>query len=120
MNKIFIVNKRLHSPTKNDFYIGRGSALGCPFTILPLEKTKAVYQCSTKEEAIDKYEGYLNEMIDNGDKEICDRLNEMYLKALDEDINLVCYCSPDRCHGEVIRSLLISKLVKHYMNKVNL
>ena len=32
MNNINIVNKKDHAPTDRDFYIGRGSVFGNPFT----------------------------------------------------------------------------------------
>lgn len=117
MKKITIVNKTKHPPTENDYYIGRGSVLGNPYTSKALLKTKATYQCSSRDEAIDKYAEYLNQKIIDEDSEICDELNRIYTKALKNDINLVCYCVPKRCHGEVIKGIITGKLINFYLKK---
>ena len=117
MTKINIVNSRTHASTNNDYYIGRGSVFGNPYTSKDIAKTKALFKCSSKEEAIEKYKTYLNKKILDKDKEICDKLNEMYLVLLKTDINLVCYCSPKKCHGEIIRDILTPKIFRYFMNK---
>lgn len=69
---IVVVNKHNHIESFFDYYIGRGSVLGNPFTSKPLDKTKAQYQCNTKEESVEKYKEYLINKINNKDKQICD------------------------------------------------
>jgi len=117
MHNIWVVNKSVHIPTENDFYIGRGSALGNPYTSQELEKTKATFKCSSKEEAIDSYKKYLNKKIKNKDKDICDKLNEIYLRVLESDAYLVCYCKPKMCHGDFIKGILLAKIIKFLMKK---
>ena len=34
------------------------------------------------------------------------QLNNLYKKAKDQDVTLICYCSPKKCHCENIKELL--------------
>jgi len=105
---ISVVNKYKHKPTKNDIYIGRGSILGNPFSYL--KGTKALYIVESREIAIEKYEIWLRDKIKNKDIEICKMLNEIWLKAKKEDINLICYCFPKLCHGDIIKKIIEENL----------
>ena len=80
-----VVNKRTHQPTSNDVYIGRGSKWGNPFII---------GQHGNRTEVIDKYYKYI---IDK--QELLNDIWELKGK------NLVCYCSPLECHGDVLNAL---------------
>lgn len=117
MFKITVVNKRTHAPTENDFYVGRGSLLGNPFTSKSLGETKAKFEVKSREEAISKYKEYLDGEVENNNKPICDKLNEIYTSALKNDINLVCYCKPNDCHGDYIKNIVNSKIINFYMKK---
>lgn len=118
MNNIHVVNKSNHAPTNNDFYIGRGSVFGNPFTSKDLEKTKAEFQVNNKSEAIEKYDTYLRNRITNKDISIVDGLNEM-LKSLENgDISLVCYCKPKECHGDVIKIILNGMRIKTLIKNI--
>jgi len=110
MMAITVVNKHTHISTGNDFYIGRGSALGNPYTSKPLSKTKAEFQCATPEESVSSFRKYLLEKITQKDKTICAALNSIWKMAKKSDMNLVCYCSPKCCHGDVIKEIVESKL----------
>jgi hypothetical protein len=105
--EIKIVNKKFHTPEASDVYIGRGSALGNPFTHIPVQKTKALYQCKTRDEAVEKYGDWIREKIKSGDKEVIEALNNIK-SVLDKykSVNLVCYCAPQRCHGEIIKEII--------------
>lgn len=107
---ISVVNKRKHVPARNDFYIGRGSALGNPFTHRELEDTIAQYHCETREEAISSYEKYVKDKINQRDLRICDELNRIFIAAKKGDVNLVCYCKPKSCHGDIIKRIIEEKL----------
>lgn len=89
--EIKILNKYKDQPTTKTIYIGRGSPLGNPYPI-------------TKEhprlEVIAKYREYLticllddNPVIING------------LKQIKSESQLMCFCAPAPCHGEVIREI---------------
>ena len=116
MNKIIVVNKLVHAPTDSDVYVGRGSVLGNPYTSKDLSKSKAKYQVSNKEEAIESYKAYLINHITEGNNVICDELNSIYSMTLNGDVNLVCYCKPKDCHGDIIKDIVTAKIIKYYMN----
>lgn len=108
---IKVVNKYRHEVSDNDVYIGRGSPLGNPFTSQPLGKTKANTQCTTREESINNFREYIKEKIKNKDITVCNELNRLYKQALTKDLNLVCFCSPLSCHGDVIKEIIDEKIL---------
>ena len=108
---INVVSKYKHEPSNNDVYIGRGSPLGNPFTgSKKVENTKAAFQCSSREEAIEKYEQYLRLAIYKNDSYICNEMNRIWKMAKTGDVNLVCFCKPKACHGDIIKKLIEEKL----------
>ena len=108
---INVVNKYKHEPSNNDVYIGRGSPLGNPFTgSKKVENTKAAFQCSSREKAIEKYENYLRLAIYENDSYICNEMNRIWKMAKTGDVNLVCFCKPKACHGDIIKKLIEEKL----------
>jgi hypothetical protein len=111
---ITVKNKHKSKPEKNDIYIGRGSILGNPFTHLDLNKTKAEFHCKTREESIESFEKYLTDKINSKDPKICSELNRIYLMALKQDINLVCFCKPKSCHGDIIKKIIETRI--HNLN----
>lgn len=84
-----VVNKRTHKPTTRDLYIGRPSILGNPFVI---------GKDGTREDVINKYEDYARERI---------KTDNMFKQAIINSVGraLVCWCSPERCHGDVIEMI---------------
>jgi len=117
MNKIHVVNKKDHAPTDKDFYVGRGSVFGNPYTSKPLDKSKAIYQAANKEDAITKYAEMLEVKIASKDKVVVEGLNEMLETLKQSDIYLVCYCAPKRCHGDIIKITLLHEVLKYLMPK---
>lgn len=107
---INVVNKYKHTPGPNDFYIGRGSALGNPFTSIKDRKTKAEFVCESREESVEAFREYLTDNIAVKNPEITNALNKIWLKAKKGDLNLVCYCKPKSCHGDVSKEFVEEKL----------
>lgn len=108
--KIKILNEKTDRYTIDDTYIGRGSILGNPFTHLPLGQTKAQVQVKTREDAILAYKNYAIEMIKT-DKAFRGEMVTLLKKLLSgTDVNLVCYCKPLACHGDVIKEILENEL----------
>ena len=107
---IKVVNKYKHKPTDDDVYIGRGSHLGNPYTSIKHKHTKAQEVCNSREESVAKYEAYINQKIKEKDLQICRSLNEIYKKAKNGNVNLVCFCSPKLCHGDIVKKIVESKL----------
>lgn len=92
LNKHHYKNKPL---PENTVYIGRGSKWGNPYS--HMSDTKAEFKVETREEAIENYKSYL---ISN--KALMDSLHEL------KDKNLLCYCSPRQCHGDILLETLDS------------
>lgn len=88
--------------------------VGNPFTgSKKLEDTKAEFQCASREEAIESYENYLRLAISNKNNYICQELNKIHKMAKLGDVNLVCFCKPKACHGDIIKKLIEEKLWIH-------
>ena len=96
-----VVNKRARGfkPDANQRYIGRGSLFGNPFTHLPLSRTKAQFQVKTGEESMACFESWLRERLAK-DLDLRQKLLEL------DGRELVCYCKPAPCHGEIIIKLI--------------
>lgn len=127
---IYVYNRRIETHTKNDFYIGRGSVLGNPYSHIKDKKTKAIYEAKDRDDAIDKYDHYFDLMYGS---------NKAYTKAIDEiyeayksgeDVFLGCFCKKYqsneyhndeiRCHGDIIKRKLEQRLIKEkIMEKLN-
>lgn len=88
-----VVNKHTHTPTDRDVYIGRGSRWGNSWS--HREGTKASFQVATVGEAIASYRRWLWSEIE------AERITLHDLAALDGK-NLVCFCKPGPCHGDVL------------------
>lgn len=111
MKKVLVVNKTNHAPTDNDYYIGRGSVLGNPYTSKDVNNSMAIYQSTSREASIESYRDYLKDKIDSNDIPIMNMINMMLETLKTSDINLVCYCKPKDCHGDVIKTYLVSKQI---------
>lgn len=84
-----ILNKHKDIIPNDGIYIGRGSLLGNPFIIGKHGDRDAV---------IDMYAEWTMQRIVDGDVMVI----EYYRTLLKRDSKLVCFCRPQRCHGEVI------------------
>jgi hypothetical protein len=103
---IKVINKKTHKPTPNDFYIGRGSVMGNPYHHKESNHPQALYKVDTVEEAIDGYGKYLEYSYFN-EAAFHKVVIELIERELDDqDTNLVCYCSPDKCHGDIIKKFV--------------
>lgn len=86
--------------------IDRTSALGNPFFM----KDE-----SMRNEVCDKFEIYArNELKMNKTGKFYAAFKELYLKFINgEDLSLMCWCAPKRCHGDVLVKLLNEFKVKN-------
>lgn len=106
LGKITVVRKHGPKPAGRDVYIGRPSPLGNPF---------AIDIDGTREEVVAKYKVWLNQQIahvasDDPRRPINDILDTLVNAHRDgEDINLVCWCSPKQCHGDVVKAFIESQ-----------
>lgn len=101
---IQVVNKYKHRPTPEDVYVGRGSPLGNPFSWHPDIDSK--FRVADRAEAISKYSEYAKWARMNN-APFHNTLNHLTLRALKgENINLVCFCKPLGCHGDIIKKMI--------------
>ena len=111
---IYVYNTKTedHTSHPNNFPIYRGTPLGNPFTHNGVRSNIAKLSFKTREEALDAYEDYFNEMYgkDNMLTKYFDIIYEKYKNG--EDIYLQCFCKPKRCHGDFIAKMLQKKLIK--------
>lgn len=73
-----------------DVYIGRPSKFGNPFS--HLDNTLAKFKVSSRNEAVDEFEKLVN-------------FQPEFIKAIKAELKdkiLGCWCSPKRCHGDVL------------------
>lgn len=118
-DQIKVIHKMRNKNLPNTFYVGRPSILGNPYTHLVCQ-TKADVKVDSVNEAIECYEEYINEEIDNGNEQIIEALQPMLL-ALEEGktIHLACWCKDEvtpfvtdnkYCHADVIRNILLDEM----------
>lgn len=106
--KINVVNKYKHVCGDNDYYIGRPSPLANIYSHMDLSHC---IKCETRDKAVDQYEIYLKNKIQKKDVKTLNELNKIYLFLKEKrEINLVCFCAPKRCHGEVIKKIIQERL----------
>ena len=116
---IYVYNRKVETHKgNNNFYIGRGSALGNPYTHITDKKTKAIYQAKDRDDAIEKYSHYFDIMYGSNIAftKAVDEIYEVYKSG--EDVYLECYCSPLRCHGDVIKEKLEKRLLKEKISEL--
>lgn len=101
-----------------EVYIGRGSALGNPFTHLPIEKSKAIFQVESREKAIEEYERWIWQKIGDKDEAVIKELENIKSKAKAGKVYLVCYCKPKKCHGDIIK-MIVEKSIKQNISLKN-
>lgn len=102
---IEILNARLAKPLPEDaIYIGRahprfgrGSPLGNPFRVSP---------ALSREEAVKKYRARLNEqwLRPGPVRDELLRLIDLYKR--DGRLQLICWCAPEACHGDVVAEFI--------------
>lgn len=114
----YCVNKETHVGD-NVFLIHRPFIFSNPFTHIKNKKTKAKYVVSTRDEAIDLYNDYFDEMLvySKKFKEEFDKMYEVYKKY--DTIYLGCYCSENEsCHGDIIGEKLKKRSLKDMIQNV--
>lgn len=90
--KITRVGNKRDRATPDDFYIGRPSVFGNPFVI---------GKDGDREQVISKYREWFYQKLKD-DVQFLIAVNGLKGKRL------ICWCSPQRCHGDVIAEFLNS------------
>ena len=90
MPKVFNKHHQNHPP--DAVYVGRPTKWGNPYTHIDHKGTAAQFRVPTREEAVARYEEYLNK-------------NPELLEAVKEELrdkDLVCFCAPLACHADIL------------------
>jgi len=83
-------------------YVGRPSPLGNPFSAKE----------HGRDEALSKYEDWLNLQYFNGNQEVIERLHSLAIQLKDTGtITLSCWCHPKPCHADLV-GRAISNMIK--------
>ena len=81
--------------------IDRTTTLGNPY---PIDKN------NSREDVIELYRGYLNRArqryVMTGDPSIWEDVKRLAKIAREKDVVLLCWCAPQPCHGDVIKSAI--------------
>jgi len=89
-----IYNKKIDKDIPSDaIYVGRPTKFGNPFSHLP--SSAAIFRTESREEAVEKFREYL---------EYDTELKKMVKEEL-KGKSLVCWCSPQKCHAEVLMEI---------------
>lgn len=96
---IEVVNRyHLKGNLEGTINIQRGTELGNPYRIGAM----------TRDEVIALYEKYLRKMIEIKDPGI---IREIYrlvrMHECGEDMKLLCSCAPLKCHGDIVRKVVM-------------
>ena len=115
---IYVYNKTKETHDgPNNYYIGRPSILGNPYTHIKEKGTLARYIVKDRDTSIDMYSEYFDTMY-GSDIEFTKLIDEIYDKYKSGiDVYLECYCKPLRCHGDIIVEKLQRRLVKEKLKE---
>lgn len=114
----YCVNKETHVGD-NVFLVHRPFIFSNPFTHIKNKKTKAKYVVASRDEAIDLYEDYFDEMLIYSKRfsEEWEKIYDAYKKY--DEIYIGCYCSPsERCHGDIIAEKLKKRSIKEMIEDI--
>lgn len=109
---IKVIHKKDTDKYSDVIYIGRGSVLGNPYTSIKNRETLAEHIVDSRAESIECYRKYLNDCIDKRDEAVCSMLNQIYNMSVNGEVYLSCYCKPKSCHGDIIKEIVESKILK--------
>lgn len=112
---IIVYNRRKEDHTdkgESNYPAYRPSILSNPYSWEKDKKTLALFTVKDRNEAIERYESYFDRMY-NGNAPFKYIIDEIYQKYKNgEDVYLECYCSPEKCHCDIIKEKLEKRLMK--------
>jgi len=103
---ITVVNKHTHTPTKYDIYIGRGSALGNPYKLSDYSREVSISLYAVELSRCISSKADTQHLNYQAVKDLLNRI--WWINRYEGAVNLVCYCAPKACHGDVIKGILDS------------
>lgn len=110
---IYVLNKRTYSGPGE--YIGRPTPLGNPFT--HLSDVKGCKQVGSRLEAVERCRQWLRDEYRKKGVvyDALHRLADKYQR--DGKLVLICWCSPEACHGDVVRDAILGIMRIRERNK---
>lgn len=107
-----VVNSHVHRKNPNDVYIGRlppNSPVKSPLANMYSSQvgTLAKYVVKDSETAIRYYKRWFLQQVADKNPEVLAELAKMT-----PETNLVCFCKPRACHGDVIKEYMEDKWAK--------
>ena len=100
---IEVKNKRTF--TSGGVYIGRPTILGNPFSHIA-KGTLAKYVVASREQSVESYRAYAKEQYKTN-PEFKAKINELAKQyAETSKLELVCWCAPLPCHGDVLARVI--------------
>jgi len=103
--QITVVN--IKKDGKIGHYVGRPSCLGNPFS--HLKDSVAEFHVATRDDAVEQYRGWIQKRLAD-DERIINAFNHLTSQLeRDGELILSCWCKPAKCHGDVLKELLLSQ-----------
>lgn len=100
MPRIIVRNKRNYSGPGD--YIGRPSVLGNPY---PVDERNPQF---TRQKVIGYYRDWLKGRLAGRHEATLAELRRLVDWATNNDLNLICWCAPLACHGDVLKECIES------------
>lgn len=102
-----VVNRHTFTGPRDEsyVYIGRGTPLGNNWSHVP--ETDAQFRVGSREEAVGRYRQWLWQEMQRGNGPAFKALETLKERAVaGEKLSLACSCSPQLCHGDVIKAAI--------------
>ena len=107
MNKGKVLIGNLRNPREfgatASLRVDRATALGNPFYM---------HDESERDAVCDRYESYFPKLLATNHMARQEIIRAMACLRRGEDLVLLCWCAPKRCHAETIRRYLLAELAK--------
>lgn len=93
-------------------YIGRTPKYGGPSPLANpfshLENTAAIQKVNTRIQAVQAYHYWLMNKVRSQDKAVVEELTRLAELFREQGhLTLLCHCSPQRCHGEIVAVFIL-------------
>lgn len=104
----------------NVFDVSRPNIFGNPYTHIKDKNTKALVKVKTRDEAIDRYGRYFDNML------LCDEdFKQEFERAVNacfiyDEVYFGCYCKEnERCHSDIVIEKVRKEATKRMMKNIN-
>lgn len=94
----------------NNIPIYRGHPLGNPFKIGGQNSVSGA-GIMNRDDVILAYENWLFSQLKAGNPVVIQALDQIAHKHMQgHEVNLICYCKPQKCHGDIIKAVIENKI----------